>query len=349
MSDVNVPDRARGFGRLGTAAAWISAAACLPYLALKVAWTLGMPVGIADRSLLDDPAWVAGNALMGVIQLAGLLLVLGLTRPWARRVPAWLLLFPVWMATGMLFQVVVGAVLLGLFSPMSKATSEGAGGIEPWVYAVVYSAFAVQGVALALAFACYVRARWARLLGERTGDVVGASADRVMSDHESRLPAMAQTVAGAVVVVVAVFGYWAGGGSFGLSGVEPSPSWALQVSRGAGAAVAAAGLLGLAGRWGYQTRFWLPVALTWVGSGALFAFDGCTLAINKLFLVFGANASEPVWSLFDTVLVVKAVIGVSAAVVGVLAVTAATRVTKKPDATRHRAVRPLHLTPQQPL
>jgi len=348
MSDVNVPDRARGFGRLGTAAAWISAAACLPYLALKVAWTLGMPVGIADPSLLDDPGWVAGNALMGVIQLAGLLLVLGLTRPWARRVPAWLLLFPVWMATGMLFQVVVGAVLLGLFSPMSKATSEGAGGIEPWVYAVVYSAFAVQGVALALAFGCHVRARWGRLLGECTGDI-DASGDRVMAWRDGHVAVMAQAVAGVAVVVVAVFAYWAGGGSLGLSGVETNASWPLQVSRGAGAAVAVVGLLGLAGRWGYQTRFWLPVALTWVGSGALFAFDGFTLVINKLFLVFGADTSEPGWSLFDTALVIKALIGVSAAVVGAMAVTAATREAKRPRAPRRHAARPLHVTPQRPL
>ena len=340
MSDVNVSNGARGFSRLGTAAAWISAVACLPYLILKVAWSVGVPVGIADRSLLDDPGWAAGNALMGVIQLFGLLLVLGLTRPWARRVPAWLLLFPVWMATGMLFQVVVGAVLFGLFAPVSQGTGGGTGGIEPWVYVVVYSAFAVQGVALGLAFAWYVRARWGRLLGRRAGDVVPGSGGRVTSRPEHHLAAMAEAVAGATVAVVAVFGYWAASGSVGLSGVEPHPSWALQVSRVAGALVAATGLLGLAGRWGDQTPFWLPVALTWVGSAALVAFDGFTLAINKLFLALGADASEPGWTLFDTVLLVKVAIGVSAAALGVLVVTAAARTAKKPRAPRRHAAIP---------
>jgi hypothetical protein len=47
------PDRAPGLSRLGAAAAWVSAVCCLPYLVLKAAWTIGMPVGIADRSVLD--------------------------------------------------------------------------------------------------------------------------------------------------------------------------------------------------------------------------------------------------------------------------------------------------------
>jgi hypothetical protein len=36
-----------------------------------------VPVGIDDRSVLDRNDWVVGNALMTVVQLAGLLLVLG--------------------------------------------------------------------------------------------------------------------------------------------------------------------------------------------------------------------------------------------------------------------------------
>ena len=71
ITDVKVPHRVAGVGRLGTAAARISAVCCLPYLVLKVVWTLGMPVGITDRSLLDSSGWLAANALMAVIQLAG--------------------------------------------------------------------------------------------------------------------------------------------------------------------------------------------------------------------------------------------------------------------------------------
>ena len=319
MTDVKLSHRAAGVGRLGTVAAWISAVCCLPYLVLKVVWTLGMPVGITDPSLLDSPGWVAANTLMAVIQLAGLLLVLALTRPWARRVPAWLLLFPVWVGTGLLFQVAIGAVLVSLFSPQSRASLDG---IEQWVFVMVYAAFAGQGAALAIAFACYVRTRWGRLLGERTGQVVRRRTARVRSWPERHLAQLAQAVAGMAVAIAVVYWYWAAGGSFGLSGAQPHPSAAVQASQAGAAVITVAGLLGLAGRWGRQTRFWLPAALTWVGSGALAAFDGLTLMLNRLFAMFGAAASAPDWSLTDTVLVIKVVVGVLAAAVGALAVTA---------------------------
>ncbi len=130
MTDATVPDRAAGVGRLGTAAAWISAVCCLPYLVLKVVWTVGIPVGVTDRSVLHGHGWAAANAVMAAIELAGLLLVLALTRPWARRLPAWLLLFPVWVGTGLLFRVVVGAALAGLSPSLSQASSGSLGGIQ---------------------------------------------------------------------------------------------------------------------------------------------------------------------------------------------------------------------------
>jgi hypothetical protein len=324
-ADAKVPSRAAGIGRLGAAAAWISAICCLPYLVLKVVWTAGLPVGIADRSVLHIHGWAAANALMAAIELAGLLLVLALTRPWARRWPTWLLLFPVWVGTGLLFRVVVGAALAGLSLPSSHTSGGSLGGFQPWVFVMVYASFAGQGAALAIAFACYVRARWGRLLGERTGEVVARRAARVRSWPEDHLAELAEAVAGLAVAVAAVFCYWAVGGSFGLSGAQPHPSWALEVSGVAGAVIAVAGLLGLAGRWGHQTRFWLPVALAWVGSGSLAAFDGLELMLNQLFLMSGTGASEPGWSLADTVLVIEVVIGVLCAAVGALAVTAAAK------------------------
>ncbi len=327
-ADAKVPSRAAGVGRLGTATAWISAVCCLPYLVLKVAWTAGLPVGITDRSVLHGHGWAAANALMAAIELAGLLLVLALTRPWARRVPAWLLFVPVWVGTGLLFRVAVGAALAGLFSASSHASGGGTGGIQPWVFLLVYASFAGQGAALAIAFACYVRARWGPLLGERTGQVVARRAARARSWPEHHLAGMAEAAAGLAVAVAAVFCYWAAGGSIGLSGAQPHPSWALEVSGIAGAVMAVAGLLGLAGRWGHQTRFWLPAALAWVGSGSLAAFDGL-----ELFLMFGTGLSGSGWSLADTVLVIEVVLGVLAAAVGAVAVIAAARDDQRPAAT----------------
>lgn len=309
MGGAKVSEGVAGVGRLGTAAAWISAVCCLPYLFLKIVWTLDVPVGITDRSVLDDNGWVAANALMAVVQLIGLLLVLALTRPWSRRVPAWLLLFPVWVGTGLLFTVVVGAALMGLFSPPSDASSEDLGGFEPWVYVLVYASFAGQGIALAIAFACHVRSRWGRLLGQRTGDVVARRTARARSWPEGHLTGMADAVAAMSAAVAIVFCYWAAGGSIGLSGAHAEDGWALHASRAVGAVTAGVGLLGLAGRWGRRRRFWLAAALTWLGSGALVAFDGFLLMFTTLPMLFGEIITEWRWSVTDTVLVIRALIG----------------------------------------
>ena len=127
------------------------------------------------------------------------------------------------------------------------------------------------------------------------------------------------------LLVGAVCAYWAAGGSIGLSEARPHDPSAMQASRAVGAIVAAAGLLGLAGRWGRQRRFWLPVALIWAGSGALIAFDVLTVVLNRLVSMLGTTLSASDWAPIDTVLVLKGVVGVLAAVLGVLAVTAAAK------------------------
>jgi hypothetical protein len=332
MGDAQVSEDVAGVGRLGTAAAWISAVCCLPYLFLKVVWTLDAPVGITDRSVLDDKGWVAANALMAMIQIVGLLLVLALTRPWSRRVPAWLLLFPVWVGTGLLFQVVVGAVLTGLFSPPSDGSGEDFGAFEPWVFVLVYASFAGQGIALAIAFACHLRARWGRLLGQRTGDVVARRTARVGSWPEGHLAGMAGAVAAMTAVVAVVFCYWAAGGSFGLSGAHAEDLWSMHAARAAGAVTTGVGLLGLAGHWRRRRSLWLPAALTWLGSGALVAFDGFILLFTTLPVLFGEIVAEWGWSVTDTVLVIKVLVGVLAAGVGAVAVTAAARDDQAPPA-----------------
>jgi hypothetical protein len=149
---------------------------------------------------------------------------------------------------------------------------------------------------------------------------LGAPTGEAVATH---LATSAQVLAAATVVVALVFGYWAAGGTRGLSGSEPPPSFALQASRVAGAVVTMVGLLALAGRWGSRRALWLPAALVWLGSGALAAFDGFSLALNRLFVVVGAEASDPGWYLIDTALVVKVVIGGLAAVVGVATVMVA--------------------------
>lgn len=333
-------DHAGGVGRVGRAAAWISAVCCLPYLSLKVLWTFDVAVGIEDRSVLDSSDWVAGNALMAVLQLAGLLLVVGLTRPWAWRVPRWLLLFPVWVGTGLLFEVAVGALLMGAFSASSEGSSEGAdlGGIQPWVYVLVYSAFAGQGIALAIAFASHLRVRWGRLLGQRTDQVLAGRPASALSWPQVHLAGLATAAAGLAVAVGVVCAFWAIGGSFGASALQPDPTWPFNAMGVVAAAAASAGLLALAGRWARRTRFWVPAGLTWIGSGALAAFDGLILVF---YVLLGTDGSDTGWGATDTVIVAKVLVGVLAGLVGAVAVATAANDDARPhrlDAEEHRSV-----------
>lgn len=318
--------RARG---LVTAAVWLSVVCCFPYLFFKVVWTVGIPVGVTDTSVLDSGEWVAANALMAVLQLAGLALVLTLARPWAARLPAWVVLLPAWVGTGLLVQVVAGVLLGPLYAALPDAGA-GTGGFAPWVFTVVYAGFTGQAVALAIVFGCHVQARWGELVGQRTGEVL-ARAARGEWWPQRHLAGLAQAVAVMAVAMVLLFGYWALGGSLGLS--SAAPPGAQQASRAAGALIAVAGLLALAGWWGRHTRLWLPAGLTWVGSGALAAFDGLMLLLNRLFLAFGAAPTAPDWGPSDTAMAIKVVIGVLAAAVGGLAIQAAARVDQSQESS----------------
>jgi hypothetical protein len=229
----------------------------------------------------------------------------------------------VWVGTGLLFQITVGAVLAGLFSPASLGSGEtDFGEFAPWVFVMIYASFAGQGVALAIAFACHVRARWGWLLGERTGAIVARPAALLSSWPQRHLGAIAEVVAATGIALAVVLGYWAVGGSLGLpSGRQEI--WPMQAARLTGALLAAVGLLAVAGRWGGHGRFWLPAALIWLGSGALVAFDGLNLVLNHMSGFFGTDASG--WSLFDTVLTLKVGIGLVAAAVGALVIAAAVK------------------------
>ena len=162
----------------------------------------------------------------------------------------------------------------------------------------------------------------------------------------SHLTELAEIVAIMALVAGFVCAYWAAGGSIGLSDARPHDNYGMQASRAVGAFVAAAGLLAVAGRWGRERRFWLPAALIWVGSGALVAFDVLTVVLNRLFTMFGTTLPEAAWAPIDTVLVLKGVIGVLAAVLGVLAIRAAAKGHRVPagnPAERHMSGRPLHI------
>ncbi|WP_406728174.1 hypothetical protein WJ438_31135 [Streptomyces sp. GD-15H] len=184
---------------------------------MKTAWVAGSHVGVpAGSPLLDHPTgMVVANVLTILMDCAVIVLALLLTRPWGLRVPAWLLAPPMWVATGLLAPIMTGYPLQLLVRALGGSTAGTAGGedepfLHEWVFAVVYTGFIVQGLALGTLFVLYARDRWGHLWRGRMGDLPAG------------LLGTAQRVTAVVAGVLALFPLtlrlvWAGGGTTGLS------------------------------------------------------------------------------------------------------------------------------------
>lgn len=257
----------------------VAAVACLPYLMLKIAWIAGSTVGIpAGSELLEQRGTMAAvNALTVLMDAAVIVLVFALTRPWGRRIPAWLIAFPLWAATGLLTPIVLGFPLqtvIALFGGGSAAADEGETFLQEWVFTVVYVGFGVQALALGALFTLYVRDRWGHLLRGRLGELPPsptAPAQRVL----------AVLAAGVALAVAAVHLSWALGSTAGLSDhVIGHRSATLRVNESvqvACALAAAAGVVLLAHRPRPRTRLVTAVALGWTGGSAIAAWSGWML------------------------------------------------------------------------
>jgi hypothetical protein len=153
--------------RVAPAAAAISA--CLPYAALKVAWLTGSSVGSATAlgaASLHDGRHSVGNVVTLAMELVAVLLALALSDRRGQKLPAAVVLIPVWAGTGLLAPVALG-LPLGIVAQAIVGGSPvpADNGLHGWVYAVVYGGFIVQAVALLTAFVLYARVRWGRAVG----------------------------------------------------------------------------------------------------------------------------------------------------------------------------------------
>jgi hypothetical protein len=147
--------------RLARLAAGYGAIVCaLPYLTLKIVWLAGGTLGVADRRLMGGAGMFALNLLTAGMDLVGIAIVLAFTHQWGLRLPTWLLLPPMWVATGLLARFVVGVPAAALANALTSNSIPVAGGpVQPWVYVVVYSGFAGLGIGLIVAFLLYAMTR----------------------------------------------------------------------------------------------------------------------------------------------------------------------------------------------
>ncbi|MEU1788728.1 hypothetical protein ABZ553_23255 [Streptomyces sparsogenes] len=259
----------------------VAIAACLPYIGLKAAWIAGSHLGIPEGSELREPgersAMIAINALSVLMDAAVIVLALLLTRPWGRRVPAWLLALPVWCACGLLAPIMTGypaqlaAGALG-FTKTADRSGERGEFLADWVFGVVYGGFIVQGLALGTLFVLYARDRWGHLWRGRLADLPADGPTR----PAQRLTAVA--VAVLALLPTATHLLWAAGSAAGLSRARAAERggdfYIVEATYVLFALATATGVLMLAFRAGRRVRLGLPIALAWVGSGALACWGG---------------------------------------------------------------------------
>jgi hypothetical protein len=246
----------------------------LPYLALKAAWLSGNPIGFIDPSLVSRPGMIAANVLSFGMDFIAVALALTFTHQWGQRAPAWLVLFPMWVATGFLAPavVLVPVTILAqiVASDASHAAPSTSAMLQPWVGRVVGASFAGQGAALIVAFALYMRTRWADLLQSMTAATVPGQTHQVQVILANVAALMAVASGGLHLV-------WAFGGTIGLPDNAPQQHllhgiWGVMCIAGA------VGVLGLVHRWG-RVPLKLLLVFTWIGAGSLFAWGLWTLVL----------------------------------------------------------------------
>lgn len=255
-------------------------ASALPYLALKVVWLSGGTLGVADQRMMADASMVALNALTAGMDLAGVGLALAFTHRWGMRLPAWLLLPPLWVATGLLATFVVLVPVAAILAAVASDTlPRVAGGpVEGWVYVLVHVEFAGMGIGLTVAFVLYARARWPEAFepAKQTVPPGGAHDVQVWLTNAAGLAAIA---------LGTLYLAWALGAAIGLPAHALAQRTVIGAVFNGTAAVlmfaAAAGTVTLVRRWGGKVPAWVPPALAWIGTGSMFGW-GLWQTLNAL-------------------------------------------------------------------
>ncbi|WP_438294493.1 hypothetical protein [Streptomyces sp. HUAS TT7] len=295
----------------------VAIAACLPYLALKIAWISGSRLGIPEHSILLEHRAFMALANSGTVLMDACVIVLALllTQPWGLRVKAWLLALPMWIATGLLAPIMAGfplqLLVRALGGTVDKPADTGSTPfLDDWVFGVVYTGFIIQGLTLGTLFALYARDRWGHLWRGRLG---GLPRDAVRP--------VTRTAAVAVAVLsllpAGMHLLWSTGAAAGLSSSlaegRTSDQYVVEAVFGAFALLGAAGVLMAAFGLGRSLPLRVPLALAWLGSGATACWGGW-LWLSALTVTDG-TADSPTATMHLTY-AVQMIAGILAATIG---------------------------------
>ncbi|WP_410647223.1 hypothetical protein [Amycolatopsis sp. cmx-4-54] len=212
----------------------------LPYLTLKASWVTGGGLGLRDPSFVDSDLMVFANLATGGMDVVAVLLALAFTYSWGRRIPAPLVLFPIWIGTGLLAPIVLDLPVI--VADLSTAQLDEMP-LENWVWAVVYGGFAWQGILLLTAFVLYARDRWWFVVtGTVKPGTIGAAG-----------------LLGIAAALITAIGHsiWASG----TGGIAARGQDVVLAVLGVLAAIALANVS--------RGRFWPRLVLVWTGAGAM--------------------------------------------------------------------------------
>jgi hypothetical protein len=298
---------ARRHGRARLVVGYLAIAAILPYFLLKLAWLAGSTVGIATTSPIDADVLRGGNAVTMALEVVAAFIILAFTHSWGLRAPAWLVLAPAWVGTGLLAPfVLTGPVVAG-------SGSAGDGSLEPWVGPLVYLGFGAQAVGIVVSFVLYVRARWPQALGGRVQDRSGGP-------YQPALDFLLAVMIVLFAVVGAARAMWAGGSGAGLGEDRAAGRGPAEQMADAGTAVfavaAAIGLWMLIRRTPGRSRTWVPLVMAWIGGGALFG-SGLYPMVLLLLGTAGLGPGGSGEGLVPFVDLTQVVVGTVSAVTGV--------------------------------
>ena len=126
---------------LHRAVGWAAVAGTLPYLTLKALWLARVDAGLPDPAMLTDSTMIAMNGITAAMDALVIALALALTHRWGYRLPAWLLLLPVWVGTGFLVPIAVVNLPATVFL-LGAGSTVADGSLAPWVGPLVYGGFA---------------------------------------------------------------------------------------------------------------------------------------------------------------------------------------------------------------
>lgn len=268
--------------------------ATVPYLTLKAAWLTGSNVGITDIDFVRDPAVHALNLVTAGMDVLAVVIAIAFVAPFGRTIPAWLLLLPAWVASGLLAPIMVASPLTALVATGDVKSSLP---LATWVTPIVYGGFTVQGIGLIVGFVFYAWERW--------GDTVD---DMAVEPAHDALAALATPAATAAVVSGGIGVVWSLAAADLASGVA-------GVARAAFSFAAAAGVLAVVHR---REPGRVGVAAAWLGSAAMFAWGMWGLVVVLADAPLGDGAPSVAGNLYS---LLQTVTGLTVGLVALAAVS----------------------------